>query len=519
MSLSFIPCCSDCGADVRPPAEEVCALPLQPLSDDEDGSPASPALTSRSRLEALTNMFPEESLVRSITLRKSLQQFGVLWRLPSAQSPQMVNFYDWSEPAQGYDYFLSHAWRTSGWLKYFSLLLYSSHLFLLILMLVLASLVYAICMLDLLPTFGYVRLVALDWTCLESELNPGCPTGPWVIGGGFLAVVSGLFIAPHLPSFCASSDVCFVDAACIHQADPEKKQAGIDAIAGFLSKSRQLRILWSPPYFSRLWCVFEIAAYRKVNPRGGLALAPMFVERTVLLIVFGAFIMAGFFWIVDANNYDPRVKGVCVAINPLILLVHLLRSNACDKTTLLQDLERFDLESVHCSLEADREFVMAAIDHWYGSPKAFTEYVRGPLRQELLNSATKISTTYIFLMTAPAILAALEEHLALWKARVPVRTAAAHFVAVVLGDYTLWMSFCLRMLISLCFYFDAKCRWKIIDYLLTIVIHVIFCSTAFAGELIGAEASRRGLWTACAFMVFAGALLGMTRLTSGVCRV
>ena len=92
-------------------------------------------------------------------------------------------------------------------------------------MLVLASLVYAICMLDLLPTFGYVRLVALDWTCLESELNPGCPTGPWVIGGGFLAVVSGLFIAPHLPSFCASSDVCFVDAACIHQADPEKKQA------------------------------------------------------------------------------------------------------------------------------------------------------------------------------------------------------------------------------------------------------------------------------------------------------
>ena len=27
----------------------------------------------------------------------------------------------------------------------------------------------------------------------------------------------------------------------------------------------------------------------------------------------------GFFWIVDANNYDPRVKGVCVAINPLIL--------------------------------------------------------------------------------------------------------------------------------------------------------------------------------------------------------
>ncbi|CAE7757455.1 unnamed protein product [Symbiodinium necroappetens] len=154
------------------------------------------------------------------------------------------------------------------------------------------------------------------------------------------------------------------------------------------------------------------------------------------------------------------------------------------------------------------------------SPQAFTEYVRGPLRQELLNSATRFSTTYIFWMTAPAIVAALEDHLALWKARVPVRAAAAHFVAVVLGDYALWMSLCMRMLIALCFYFDAKCRWKIVDYLLTVLIHVIFCGSAFVGELIGTEASRRGLWTACAFMVFAGALLvGMMRLTWRACRV
>lgn len=521
MSVSLVPCCSDCGADVRPPAEEVCALPLQPLSDDEEGSPASPVLTSKSRLEALTNVFPEESLVRSITLRKSLQQFGILWRMPMAHMSQtMANFYDWSEPAQGYDYFLSHAWRTSGWLKYFSLLFYSSHNFLLILMLVVAFIMYAICMLDLLPTLGYIRLVALDWTYPANEPHPGCPLGPWVLVGSFLAVVAGLLIAPYLPSFCTSSDLCFVDAACIHQADPEKKQAGVDAIAGFLSKSRQLRILWSPPYFSRLWCVFEIAAYRKVNPRGALVLAPMFVERTVLLVVFGAFTMAGFFWIIDANNYDPRVKAIFVAFNPLILLVHFLRSNARDKTTLLQDLERFDLENVHCSLDSDREFVMAAIDRWYGSRKAFTEYVRGPLRQELLNSATRFSTTYIFWMTAPAIVAALEDHLALWKARVPVRAAAAHFVAVVLGAYALWMSLCMRMLIALCFYFDAKCRWKIVDYLLTVLIHVIFCGSAFVGELIGTEASRRGLWTACAFMVFAGALLlGMMRLTWRACRV
>ena len=30
---------------------------------------------------------------------------------------------------------------------------------------------------------------------------------------------------------------------------------------------------------SRLWCVFELAAYRKANPDGKIRLAPLFVER------------------------------------------------------------------------------------------------------------------------------------------------------------------------------------------------------------------------------------------------
>ena len=30
---------------------------------------------------------------------------------------------------------------------------------------------------------------------------------------------------------------------------------------------------------SRLWCVFELAAYRKSNPDGKIRLSPLFVER------------------------------------------------------------------------------------------------------------------------------------------------------------------------------------------------------------------------------------------------
>lgn len=89
---------------------------------------------------------------------------------------------------------------------------------------------------------------------------------------------------------------------------------------GFLSKSAELRVLWSPPchgcsegwlwegvrwkapkmplfflgggkfisnvqpqahtvcvlrLFSRLWCIFELAAFRKANPNGRIVLAPL----------------------------------------------------------------------------------------------------------------------------------------------------------------------------------------------------------------------------------------------------
>jgi hypothetical protein len=48
---------------------------------------------------------------------------------------------------------------------------------------------------------------------------------------------------------------------CINQATSDTKARGIDQIGKFLRNSEELLILWSPDYFSRLWCCFEIAMY------------------------------------------------------------------------------------------------------------------------------------------------------------------------------------------------------------------------------------------------------------------
>ncbi|CAE7341276.1 unnamed protein product [Symbiodinium natans] len=488
----------DCGCcyegDAEPPKEVVSAdaqyvfepsLSIAVSSPVQPDMSLSPSSRTQTRLDSLKNLQLEKGMVRAVTLRKSLQQLGRLWRkplLPMSQE-QLMSLHSWSKPATEYDYFLSHTWETPGHVKYLSLLTYSSHRFLMICWVLAVALSWCLCLLELLPFFGHVNPEALRWRAPK----PGCPTGPWIICAGFLSVIVGLLLAPHLPDSCSRSDLCFMDAACIHQGDPVKKQQGIDAIAGFLSISQQLRILWSPSYLSRLWCVFEIAAYRKVNPRGQLVLAPLFVERMVLITLLGFYGIGGCIWTIGVMNYSSL--AFALALSPCMLLIHALRRSATGKTKLLNELEHFNLSDTRCSLDADREFVLAAIDRWYGSREAFTEYIRGPLRQDLLQSATKISNSYVLLMCTPAISGMLEDQLSLWKAGAPFTGALAHFTGTVVGTYMLWIAFCVRVLISLCVFFAATRRWLVLDYLLTLCIHVTVCGLAFAGDSVGGLAS------------------------------
>ncbi|CAE8648910.1 unnamed protein product [Polarella glacialis] len=53
----------------------------------------------------------------------------------------------------------------------------------------------------------------------------------------------------------------FFDRLCINQSDAELKQAGIDSIGAYLRNSDSMLVLWAPEYFTRLWCVFELAVF------------------------------------------------------------------------------------------------------------------------------------------------------------------------------------------------------------------------------------------------------------------
>ena len=80
-----------------------------------------------------------------------------------------------------------------------------------------------------------------------------CPLGPWVLIFGSFGTVLGLLLSPYCPR-CKPNDMCFIDAACVHQTDPNLMKRGIHGIGGFLLVSKELRIIWSPVYLTRLWC-------------------------------------------------------------------------------------------------------------------------------------------------------------------------------------------------------------------------------------------------------------------------
>ena len=50
---------------------------------------------------------------------------------------------------------------------------------------------------------------------------------------------------------CMRDKHCFLDVASINQSDETLKERGIYGLGGFLKASKELRIMWSPPYLSR----------------------------------------------------------------------------------------------------------------------------------------------------------------------------------------------------------------------------------------------------------------------------
>ena len=296
--------------------------------------------------------------------------------------------------------------------------------------------------------------------------------------------------------------MCFVDVACIHQADEDLMRRGIQSIGGFLSVSRELRILWSPVYLSRLWCVtrhmslwqpekmcsacssrkpcfemvpncvlsrhsskvFELPTYKKINPTGKVVLAPVFCETIAAIVYSSIAATAAAFWTIRSGGLGSgavdavTLLGLLATILPFLITVHCLRKSYREKRQLFSAFRSFDLDSVQCFSDEDRDFIHSTITELYGSKEAFTHYVRGPLCDELLGPiiGSPGIEQYRLLSLCPGLALAGDVALAYWKAGAPTEVLLNYVISHLFVGQLIFLPSALSLLELLCDQFPGS---------------------------------------------------------------
>lgn len=388
--------------------------PSKDLDEDEENG----ADRVHRNLSILTYPSHEGTLrMRGVSLRKTLSQAMSFWLAdPSARTQEeKTRLYRASVPTSRLDMFVSHTWLTPGKWKFLSLLLQFGWPTVLICWLLGVVLGFVLCMTEVLPLFRAYQVRALDFA---GVIHSGC----WSQIFGFLGILGGCILFPQLP--CSKSDQCFLDFACIHQTEKYKMQQGIMSISAFLAGSEELRVLWSSPLLSRLWCVFEIAAYRKLKPDGKIVIAPVDNEASACRMFLWWQGSCFVFWIgrsgPDGGNpllLLVLMGGIFAALMPALALA--VWRNHKSTAKLRSDLANFDVMNADCTSEFDRECIHNAITTWYGSLEAFSEHVRGPIScevLELMRTSGSVSCHYIILPITPLVCLSLDNVVALWKA-------------------------------------------------------------------------------------------------------
>ena len=106
--------------------------------------------------------------------------------------------------------------------------------------------------------------------------------------------------------------------------DPVKKKKGIQGLGCFLDRSKTLTILWSPRYFSRLWCGFELATFLRHKSYGDPSeQRAVEIMPTKLAVFFCAYMLAChacFDVLMVAGNFVGRTQDaeqrLCLVMLP-----------------------------------------------------------------------------------------------------------------------------------------------------------------------------------------------------------
>eukprot|EP00931_Biecheleriopsis_adriatica_P057968 TRINITY_DN34442_c0_g1_i1.p1 TRINITY_DN34442_c0_g1~~TRINITY_DN34442_c0_g1_i1.p1 ORF type:complete len:550 (-),score=74.87 TRINITY_DN34442_c0_g1_i1:43-1692(-) len=374
------------------------SLPLQGVSDDEDESPGRLSEAQRRRrLGEFSGCFGDPTLLRGTTPAVLLGWFGERLRssvggLGSCQQtgegdPEYAKSFQVSK----LDIFLSHSWH-AFWLQKWVLLLLHFNL-----------------------TPALVASVAVGLLCSSMVERTGTceriefvSLGPLAgLAAFFLVLFSWHFISVRMAS--RWTPTVFLDKVCIHQTDLARKEQGIKSIGSILGRTNVMLVAWDKSYFSRLWCVYELSAFKFAKGDSKLIIRSMQLSLFVFAVagVSNATYMMVHWFQGDIHELEaPLILFFLIPFGPAIFTI---RNFSLERQVLKQELKNFSVRQTLCfccthghkhpetgmPLLCDREHVYDSIAQWYGAGhrelglNKFDETIRGQLKRDLHSTLGK----------------------------------------------------------------------------------------------------------------------------------
>ena len=239
-----------------------------------------------------------------------------------------------------------------------------------------------------------------------------------------------------------------------------------------------------------------------------MKLKPLFVESQLYLLIVASGVCTIFYVVVRTRHFSAFIANL--ALVPTVFFVHANRKLMREEKALKESLETFDLNKVECNSEADRAFVSLAITTWYGSEESFTEYVRGPLREELLAAREDLPLYYGLLVVTSPLCMVIDIVIGMIQADAPLDAVLAQFIGVGLGVTFFWNALCIKIMWSLSSRWAAPASTPALDFLVSLSIFMIFilllgiCSTVVTNLLPVSTSAVMGLGIALSIVAIAG---------------
>ncbi|CAE7244748.1 ift122 [Symbiodinium sp. CCMP2592] len=337
------------------------------------------------------------SFVRAVPAWAVLRSFGQVLRGTNMNANEL---YSMSFQVDSIDEFWSHSWHSIVFLKVWLLLMLKNGRAACVGGTMIATLVAYLSYADVLP--GWYKEPRLQGPGYSGEFR----FSPW-------ANLSGCASALLLLLFWQSSSKVFLDRTCIHQGDGRLKAEGIINLGALLKKSRTLVVVWDPSYLSRLWCVFELAAFihgHREDPSSSLkkhlVIKPSVLVPLTFLVGANSALTLLFETALPDTDVVAFMRIVLFAGSqfPLIYIIQRLWRKVMDAE---KQFRNFSMQKVKCyccsvnhldqagkPMPCDKEIIADCIVEWYGSVEDFEVGVRTHVHDAFIEQVSRFPLGY-----------------------------------------------------------------------------------------------------------------------------